>query len=198
MMDRLLIIGASGHGKVIADIARLNGYNSIAFLDDDPELTECEGYPVIGKCKDAPEGDIFVAIGNAVTRRAFVELYSDREQPVLIHPDAVIADRVSIGKGTAVMAGVVINPGTTIGEGCIINTCSSVDHDCNIGDYAHISVGSHISGTVDIGCNTWIGAGSTVINNIEICNDVLLGAGSVVVKDIDKPGKYYGVPARQH
>lgn len=195
-MNRLIIIGASGHGKVIADIARLNGYEDIVFLDDDERIQECAGWPVIGKSIDAPEGEVFVAVGNALTRRHLMQMYEERTQPVLIHPNAVIAEDVQIGKGSVVMAGTVINPSAKIGKGVIINTSSSVDHDCLIGDFVHVSVGAHLSGTVSVGNSTWIGAGVIISNNISVCDNCLIGAGSVVVKDICIPGTYIGVPAR--
>lgn len=194
-MNRLIIIGASGHGRVIADIAELNGYTDILFLDDNTAVQECGGFRRIGTSMNAPEGDVFVAIGNAAARKRLSEHYMDRHQPTLIHPSAVIAKDVHLGPGTAVMAGAVINPGSTVGKGCIINTCSSVDHDCTISDYVHIAVGAHLCGTVAIGENTWVGAGAVISNNICICKDCLIGAGAVVVKDIFVSGKYLGIPA---
>ncbi len=194
--NRLIIIGASGHGKVVANIAKLNGYTDIVFLDDDDKVKECGGYPVVGNSNLAPEGEVFAAVGNARIRKMLMERYADRVQPILIHPNAVIAEETKIGNGSVVMAGAVINPGTSIGKGCIINTCSSVDHDCQIADFVHVSVGSHIAGTVKIGEGTWIGAGATVSNNITVCSNCMIGAGAVVVKDIKEVGKYIGVPAR--
>ena len=193
---RLVIIGASGHGRVVADIARLNGYEDIVFLDDNKDVKECGGYPVIGDSSTAPDGEIFVAVGNFRIRKMLMERYSDRVMPVLIHPNAVIAKDVKIGAGTVVMAGAVINPDTVIGAGCIINTCSSVDHDCNVGDFVHVAVGAHLCGTVNVEESTWIGAGATVSNNINICGNCMIGAGAVVVKDIIEEGTYVGVPAR--
>lgn len=195
-MNRLIIIGASGHGKVVADIAKLNEYKDIAFLDDDENVKECAGYPVIGKSNEAPDGDIFVAIGNADVRKRLTKLYNNRKQIVLIHPNAVIASDVKIGEGSVVMAGAVINPGVKIGKGCIVNTSSSIDHDCIVDDYVHIAVGAHLCGTVHIGEKTWIGAGATVSNNIDICDECMIGAGAVVINDIYKCGTYVGVPAR--
>lgn len=194
-MNRLVIIGASGHGKVIADIAVKNGYENIVFLDDDETIKECAGFPVIGKTSLATkiDGDKIVAIGNAQVRE---KIQSGIDTVTLIHPDAVVSRRVEIGEGTVVMAGAVINSDVKIGRGCIINTCASVDHDCTIGDYAHVSVGVHVAGTVDIGKGTWLGAGATVSNNISICNDCMLGAGAVVVKDIIKSGIYKGIPVK--
>ena len=196
-MNRLIIIGASGHGKVVADIAALNGYKDIVFLDDDEDVKECAGWAVVGKGVEAPEGEIFVAVGNPDTRKRLMELYSDRIQPVLIHPKAVVAENVKIGYGSVVMAGAVINPGVKVGRGVIVNTSSSIDHDCSVGDYSHISVGAHLCGTVKVDANVWISAGATVINNVNICGGSTIGAGAVVIKDIDEPGTYIGVPARK-
>ena len=195
-MNRLIVIGASGHGKVVADIAVLNGYEDIVFLDDDESIKECVGWPVIGKSTEAPDGEIFVAVGNPQTRKRMMELYKDRTQPVLIHPNAVVAGDVGIGSGTVVMAGAVINPGARIGRGAIINTSSSIDHDCSVGDYSHVSVGAHLCGTVRVEDRVWIGAGATVINNVNICGGCTIGAGAVVIKDIKEPGTYVGVPAK--
>lgn len=194
-MNKLIIIGASGHGKVIADIAVKNGYDNIVFLDDDESIKECAGFPVVGKTGEAVklDGDKIVAIGNAKIRERIQEGLND--VVTLIHPDATISRRVTIGAGTVVMAGAVINSDVAIGRSCIINTGASVDHDCKIADYVHVSVGVHVAGTCVIGEKTWIGAGATVSNNVSICCDSMIGAGAVVIKDINEPGTYVGVPA---
>lgn len=194
-MNRLIIVGASGHGKVIADIAVQNGYKDIVFLDDNINLKKCSNYEVIGKTDlvNNLEGDKIVAIGNSVIRE---RILSKIRAVTLIHPNAVIAKDVIIGKGTVIMAGVVINPNVKIGDGCIINTSSSIDHDCFVSDFSHVSVGSHLCGNVTVGSHVWVGAGSIVSNNISICDNCILGAGAVVTKDIDKCGTYVGVPAR--
>lgn len=199
-MKSLLIIGAGGHGKVVADIASKNGYDEIIFLDDNEELTECGGYPVIGRNNQytAYDADVFIAIGNPKARETLFKKveFSEKKIPTLIHPSASIAGDVSIGNGTVVAAGAVINPGTIIGKGCIINTSSSVDHDCIIKDFVHVSVGAHIAGTVQVGKRTWIGIGATVSNNIRICEDCMIGAGAVVIKNIERQGVYIGMPAK--
>ena len=198
-MRKLAIIGASGHGKVVADIARKNGYKEIVFLDDDERIHECGGYPVIEKSSEAGtiDADVIVGIGNAGVRERIQKSILEEKLVTLIHPDAVVAEDVVIGAGTVVMAGAVINPGTRIGKGCIVNTCSSVDHDCTVGDYVHIAVGSHLCGTVSVGSGTWIGAGATIINNVSICPDCMIGAGAVVIKDINEEGTYVGIPAEK-
>lgn len=200
-MKQLVIIGASGHGKVVADLAVHCGYTDIAFLDDARSGGTCLGYPIVGAVRDAVlyhQSDFIVAIGNAETRERVQTMLLQKglHMATLIHPKAVIASHVSIGAGSVIMAGTVINPDTKIGEGCIINTCASVDHDNVIGDYVHVSVGSHLAGTVHVGKGTWVGAGATVSNNIQICGGCMIGAGAVVVHDIMQAGTYIGVPAK--
>lgn len=195
-MNRLIVIGASGHGKVIADIAVRNGYGDIVFLDDNPDIRECAGFPVIGKTADAArlDGDKIVAIGNPVIRERIQRAI---QTVTLVHPNAAVSRRVTLGEGTVVMAGAVINSDAVIGKGCIVNTGASVDHDCVLSDYVHISVGAHVAGTCRIGQRTWIGAGATVSNNITICGDCMIGAGSVVIRDIEESGTYVGCPAKR-
>ena len=201
-MKEVIIIGASGHGKVLADIAALNGYTDIVFLDDNAEKTSCGAYPVAGTGRDAEryaDGEFFVSIGSAKVRE---KIQTDLEEKgyaiaTLIHPGAVISPSAKLGQGTAVMAGAVVNADATLGRGCIVNTCASVDHDCTLGDFVHVAVGAHVAGTVKIGARTWIGAGATVSNNLDICEDCLLGAGAVAVKDIPEGGTYVGVPAKK-
>lgn len=200
-MKQLVIIGASGHGKVVADIAVARNYEKIVFLDDTDGLTENAGYPVIGASSRFAEFDcdMVVAIGDANVRQRLQEKLEQagKSLPVLIHPSAVIAGGVKIGAGTVVMAGAVINPNSRIGKGCIINTCASVDHDCRLEDYVHISVGAHLAGTVAVGSRAWIGIGAVVSNNLKIAGDCMIGAGAVVVRDIREKGTYIGVPARK-
>ncbi|MEY8515930.1 acetyltransferase [Lachnospiraceae bacterium 29-84] len=203
MNERLVIIGASGHGKVVADIAvKMNRYNKIMFLDDDISIKECLGFPVIGTSEDVEhyirDCDVFVAIGNAKIRQKIQEsLYCKGAViPTLVHPGAIVSNEVSIGEGTIVMAGVIINPGTHIGKGCILNTASSIDHDCMIDDYVHISVGVHLAGTVEIGERTWVGIGAVISNNLKVVSGCVIGAGTVVIRDILKSCTVVGNPAK--
>lgn len=193
ILKQLLIIGASGHGKVCADIAeKLGKWEKIVFADDNPP-TEFP-YPIIGKTDVAWDEDCFVGIGDAEIRQ---KLSYGRQLVTLIHPTATVGSRVTIGEGTVVMAGAVINPDSIIGRGVIINTGSSVDHDCRVADYAHISVGAHLGGTASIGESAWIGAGAIVINNVFVCASCMIGAGAVIISDIFDKGTYVGVPAKR-
>ena len=203
MRDKIVIIGASGHGKVIADIAKLNGYQEIIFLDDDITKTKNGKYDVAGTTADIDkyleQYDFIIAIGNNEIRKKITKQLDAKNiiQPVLIHPSAIVDPTATISSGTVVMANVVINADTKIGKGCIINTAATIDHDGKIADFVHLSPGVHIAGTVNIGANTWVATGVSIINNLNICNDSIIGAGAVVVKDIKEQGTYIGVPARR-
>ncbi len=201
-MKKLAIIGASGHGKVVADIALLCGYDEVVFLDDNPEIKTVGEYSVLGNRQMAAElaakgCDFVVGIGNASIREKIQNEITSKGCNVvtLVHPNAIVAFDVILGIGTVVMAGAVINAGSIIGQGCIINTCASIDHDNIIGDYCHISVGSHTAGTVVMGERSWLGIGAVVSNNLNICNDCMIGAGAVVISDLTEPGTFVGVPA---
>lgn len=204
MKDKLLIIGASGHGKVVADIAmEMNKWEYIAFLDDNRNLNRSFGLDVIGSTRDVlkyiDEYDFFVGIGDNYIRERLQEKLNNLGAaiPKLIHPTAVIGRDVYIGEGTVVMPGAIINCSTKIGKGCIINTSATVDHDNFIEDYVHISPGVNLAGTVRVGKSTWIGIGSIVSNNLYIRNECIIGAGSLVIKNIDSKGKFIGNPIRK-
>ena len=204
MKEKLLVIGASGHGRVCADIAlKMNKWKTIAFLDDDESIKSSMGIEVIGSTDNVfsyIDGyEVFVGIGSNTTRRSIQERLeaAGASIPVLIHPTATIGEYVEIGIGTAIMAGTVINCCTSIGKGCIVNTSSSIDHDNIIEDFVHISPGVHLAGTVKVGKGSWLGIGSVISNNVNIINGCKVGAGAVVVKDINEIGTYTGVPAKK-
>jgi sugar O-acyltransferase (sialic acid O-acetyltransferase NeuD family) len=199
-MNKLIIIGAGGHGKVLADNALKNGYTDVCFVDD--RMTgSCMDFPIVGVCADIPKlndgnTDFIIGIGNNAVRKRIAETY-DVRWVTLIHPSAQIAVNVSVGKGTAVMAGAVINACATVGAHCIINTHAVVEHDNVLEDYVHISPNAALGGAVRIGERSWIGLGTAVINNIDICKNCIVGAGAVVVHNITESGTYISVPARK-
>lgn len=204
MNNKLIIIGASGHGKVVADIAiKMNNWDKIAFIDDDESIKSSLEIDIIGNLDDILEhrddSDFFVAIGKSETRAKIQEMLESKGFSIvsLIHPDAVIGVQVEIGPGSVVMAGVVINCSTKLGKGCIVNTAAAIDHDCTIGDYVHIAPGARLAGIVKVDDMNWIGIGSIISNNINLCKGCMIGAGAVVVKDITEPGTYIGLPAKK-
>ena len=193
MNQKVIIIGASGHGKVVADIITACGDEVIGFLDDDPQK---ESLGCIDSFVKYPEADFFIAIGDTrtrkeISRRIHCNWYT------AVHPSAVISPSVSIGPGTVIMPNCVINANATIGSHCIVNSASVVEHDNKIGNYSHVSVGAKLGGGVRIGEAVWVGIGATISNNISVCSNTIIGAGAVVVKNIDEPGIYIGMPARK-
>ena len=200
MNKKVIIIGASGHGKVVSDIAEACNDTIMGFLDDNPHISG--EFNMLGASADAKkycDGEIefFVAIGNCKIRERIMSSMPEAKWYTAIHPSAVISPSAAIGEGTCVMPNAVVNSSAKIGKGTIINTCASVDHDCEIGDFVHIACGAHIAGTVVVGNGTWVGIGASVSNNLSICGEVKIGAGAVVVKDITEQGTYVGVPARK-
>ena len=197
--NKLVIIGAGGHGKVCSEIASLNGFRHIIFLDDSAEKSAVTAGKTDEFTKYIEDHCFFVALGSNQLRQTFAEsiINAGGELVSLIHPGSTISPSAVIRPGAVVMAGVVINADAEIGKCAIVNTASSLDHDNVLSDYTHIGVGAHLAGTVHIGERTFIGAGVTIINNISVCGDCVVGAGATVIKNITQPGTYVGVPAKR-
>ena len=204
-MSRLLVIGAGGHGKVVADAGRETGrWEEIAFVDDGiPPGTEVLGYPVIGAgvhlgALRADYRECVVAIGNNALRWKLMQsaLEAGFETPVIVHPRAHVSVSATIGMGTTVMAGAVVQADARLGEGVIVNTSASVDHDCEVGDATHICPGVSLGGAVRIGRECWIGIGSTVREGVNIGSNSVIGAAAGVVNDLPSGVTAVGLPAR--
>lgn len=203
-MKRLAILGASGHGKVIADTAELCGWEKIAFFDDAFPRFDINGaWPILGSFKDLlqqlPSFDaVFVAIGNNRVRLAKLNelLANGADIATLIHPAACVSRYANIGVGSVILAGAVVNAYADINLGCILNTHCSVDHDCIVGRAVHISPGGHLAGAVVIGEASWVGIGACVRQLVVIGRDVMVGAGAAVVSDVPDDATFCGVPAR--
>jgi sugar O-acyltransferase (sialic acid O-acetyltransferase NeuD family) len=203
-INRLLyIIGASGHGKVIADLAESLGYTVYFYDDAYPEKKQIEHWAVLGTFDDLLQLEqdkinVAVAIGNNVIRQEKMLLCEKHhfQLPRLIHLSALISQYAQVGAGTVVLAGAVVNAFARIGRGCIINTASVVEHDCIINDFVHISPNSALAGSVSIGECSWVGIGSQINQLVNIGEHVLIGAGSTVVKNIPANVVAFGSPAK--
>lgn len=203
-MNRLVIFGAGGHGRVILDIARkLEKFGSFLFVDPKPTLSKICNVPVLLEQKYKPKkGDCAViAIGdNLVREQVYLKItakWPKLKFIALVHPAACIGFEVEIGIGTVVMAGSVINAESKIGEHCVINTSASVDHEAQIDDFATIAPGCTLGGNVSIGRSSFVGLGSNIIQNIKVRENILIGAGSLVIRDLTEPGLYFGAPAKK-
>lgn len=206
----IILFGASGHGKVVADIInRMDQYHLVGFVDDNPELHNelFFGFPVLGGREELlawrenqrVNPCIVVSIGaNAIRRTISLWLLeNDFTFGTAIHPSSEIATDVSIGAGTVIMARAVINSSSSIGEHCIINTCASVDHDCILEDFVHIAPGSRLCGLVTMKSGSMLGAGGIVIPTRTVHQDSMVGAGATVVKDVPANSTVVGVPATE-
>lgn len=203
-MTRLAILGASGHGRVVADAALLSGWSEVIFFDDAWPHTRNNGpWPVEGKTADLLQrrttfDAALVAIGDNQTRlsRQSELLAGKIMLATVLHPAAVVSPYARVGAGSVIVAGAVVNAFAVLGSGCIVNTGASVDHDCVLGDGVHVSPGAHLGGTVRVGEASWIGIGSAVKEGVSIGARVTVGAGAAVVDDIPDGLTVIGVPAR--
>ena len=206
MIKKLAIVGASGHGKVVADIAEQLGF-TVSFYDDAyPNKTHIEHWPIKGTCADltalnnsttTPSKDVVVAIGNNDIRQQKIKLLQQNgfNLATLTHPTAVISQYSKIAPGTVIFAGAIINAFANIGVGCIINTAAVIEHDCSIGDFSHICPNVVLAGGVSVGTKSWVGIGSQVKQLITIGDNCLIGAGSTVVKNMPSNITAFGSPA---
>ena len=190
----MYLYGASGHGKVIRDIAEALHKKVDGFIDDDLTISELNGLPVLHSVDVVDE--VIISIGENHLRKKIASMISCPISKAIIHPNAVISPSVSIGDGSVVMAGTVINADSRIGKHCIINTGATLDHECLIADYVHVSPHATLCGNITIDEGAWIGAGAIIIPGIHIGRWSIIGAGSVVVEDIPDGVLAYGNPCR--
>ncbi|MHA7681455.1 acetyltransferase [Cupriavidus sp. PET2-C1] len=202
-MKRLALLGASGHGKVVADAALASGWQSVEFFDDAwPRVSVNGHWPVSGDtaalltCVLEFDG-VLVSIGNCVARweKQQVLRAAGARLTTVVHPRACVSPFARLGAGTVVMAGAVVTVDAAVGEACIINTGATVDHDCVLAEGVHIGPGAHLSGNVIVGCCSWVGIGAAVRQGTCIGAGAMVGAGAVVVKAVGDGLTVAGCPA---
>jgi sugar O-acyltransferase (sialic acid O-acetyltransferase NeuD family) len=207
--DRILLIGAGGHARSVLDVIRSEGRCHVAGLIDSsmPKATILLGLPVLGQESDLPlvcqeQGTTLgiVAIGDNWQRRAAMErlgaLVPGFAFVSSVHPSATVADDVTIGPGTVIMAGAVVVSGSRIGKGCIVNTLASLDHDGVMEDYASLAPGAVTGGRVHLGTCAAVGLGARIVHNLGIGAHAVVGAGALVMEDIPSEVVAFGVPAQ--
>jgi sugar O-acyltransferase (sialic acid O-acetyltransferase NeuD family) len=200
-----IIYGASGHGKVVADILRACGTEIEGFVDDDPQkYGEMLGLKILGDAtyviERARRGPIAVAlgIGDNFARRVVAGrcVAADAQLLTAVHPSATVADSARLAPGVVIMAHAVVNPDAMVQRGAIINTGAIVEHDCKVGEFAHLSPKVAIGGEVKIGDLSWLGIGAAAIPKVKVGTGSIVGAGATVVTDIDDWVVAIGTPAR--
>jgi sugar O-acyltransferase (sialic acid O-acetyltransferase NeuD family) len=208
-MKKMFVYGASGHGKVVADILlACKEHDFVGFIDDNDELQgqTILGRPVCGNGNwlqlEAGKMRIAIAlgIGNNFVRQQVAGkcLAWGTELTTVMHPSAAVSGSARLGSGTVVMAQAAINPDAKIGRGAIVNTAASVDHDVEIGDFAHVAPNATMGGASRLGMLSQLGIGAVIIQNVGIGARSIVGAGAVVVSDIPDGVVAFGVPARIH
>lgn len=205
-MERIVIIGASGHGKVVADILKSQGKTIVGFIDSSKIVgSTILSLPVLGKEENLTElipqyaiTHVIVAIGDNWVRSQVVNRV--KKYPLLlataISPSALISSEVSIGDGSVICAGVTVGPGSTIGRCCLINTHASLDHDGIMGNFSSLAPGVITGGNVKIGAYSAICLGARIIHRIAIDDYTVIGAGSLVLHNVENHVVAYGVPAK--
>lgn len=203
MTKNLAILGASGHGKVVADIAEMLGWKVVFFDDAYPAKSQNRHWKIIGRTCELIEslhhfGGIVVGIGDNLIRYQKTNLLIEKKASIatIIHPSAQVSQYAKIGLGSVVFANVVVNTDSAIGHSAILNTSCTVDHDCKLGNAVHICPGANIAGSVSVGDRSWVGIGASVKQGVEIGCDVMIGAGSVVLKTISNSQTVIGNPAK--
>lgn len=197
----IYVIGAGGHGAVVAELAQITGWNLVGFVDDNAEL-EGSGVlesTVLGGTEKIPRGAaVALGVGDNNVRLRLLAMVAEMgwRLPVLIHPSAVVSPSSKIGDGTVLLAQSAVNARAEIGCGCILNTACSVDHDCVLGDCTHIAPGSRLAGAVNVGKATLIGIGTSILPCIKIGQRCTIGGGSVVTHSIPDEAVAFGNPAR--
>jgi UDP-N-acetylbacillosamine N-acetyltransferase len=193
--NSIFIYGASGHGKVIADIIQASGFTVGGWIDDDT-TKNCLSWSDF--CTLHSHANIALGIGSNILRSTIVAKIKQagHNLPVLIHPTAVVSPSAILQEGTVVMPLCVINADVKIAAGAIINSGSVIEHDCTIGDYVHISPNSSIAGNVTIGNYTHIGIGTSIIQGITIGEKSIIGAGATVITNLPNQITAVGIPAK--
>ena len=197
MGNKVTLFGASGHCKVIIDILQTTSFFIDFIIDDNPKTESLFGVPVL-KSDDFDFNSIqnfIISIGNNMIRKTVSERLQVNYLNA-IHFSSIFSKNYSIGVGTVVMAGVIINADVIIGNHCILNTGAIIEHDCVIGDYVHISPGVSLAGNVCIGEGSHIGIGACIIQGVKIGKWVTIGAGAVVLKDVPDYATAVGNPVR--
>lgn len=193
--NAIFIYGASGHGKVVADIIQATGYTLGGWIDDD-KTKNCLSWEDF--CALHVQADIALGIGSNYIRAIVAKKIKSAgyNLPVLIHPTAVVSPSAILKEGTVIMPLCIINADTQIESGTIVNSGSVIEHDCFIGEYTHISPNNSIAGNVTIGKYTHIGIGASVIQGITIGEESVIGAGATVICNLPDHITAVGVPAK--
>lgn len=204
-VSTLVILGAGGHGRVVAEAAALQvPARRLVATDRDP--ARCAGQLLPGVplqpieqalAHDQNHAHVHIAIGDNAARRREAEAIGAQRLGTVVHPRACVSTHARVGAGCFIAAQAVVAPGAQLGQGVIVNHAAVVDHDVQVGDYSHVAPGAVLGGGVTLGAGVLVGSGATVRLGLKVCDEAVIGAGAVVCQDLTEPGVYAGVPARR-
>lgn len=192
----MIIFGASGHGKVLAELYYKMQLPDELRFSDDRQVDFFFNAKVINSSNISKLENLVIGVGNNSNRKSISERFEGYNYINLIHPSVNISASAKIGRGIVIMAGVNINADSIIGNHVILNTNCSIDHECNISDFVHVSPNAALAGNVTINEGAHIGIGATVIQGVKIGKWAVVGAGCVVIKDVPDYVTVVGNPAR--
>lgn len=201
-MSSLLIFGAGGHGRVVADAALAAGrWLRVLASDRDPERCHGELLPGVALlpayAATATAAAVHVAIGDARAREREVAALPAQLLATVVHPAASLSAHAHVGPGCFIAAQAVVGPGAKLGTAVIVNHGAVVDHDVSIGDFCHVAPLAALGGGAQLGDRVLVGTGASVLPGVRIASDIVVGAGAVVTGELVEPGSYAGVPARR-
>lgn len=197
---QLVVLGAGGHGRALAELARLAGYGVVGFLDARPPAAEVDGLPVWPDSAGGPlpcdAAGIAFGIGDNLARLAALQRHASTAHPVLVHPRAFVSPSAVVSDGTVVFPGAVVHTAARIGRVGIVNSGAIVEHDCHLEDAVHVAPGAVLCGAVRVGEGTLIGAGAVILPGCAVGARATVGAGAVVTGDVPDRAVVRGNPAR--
>lgn len=200
-VEEVFVVGAGGHARVVISTLREAGRIVTGLFDDEPAKSgqEIEGVPVIGDLRDLPTElarKFAMGIGDNLVRRMIAERFPAARWITIIHPHAHVDRTATLGPGTVVFAGAVVQPGARLGAHCIVNTSATIDHDCQLADFVHVAPGCHLAGAVSLEEGVLMGIGCVAVPGVRVGGWTTVGAGAVVTRNLPQHSVCVGVPAR--
>lgn len=198
----IVVFGAGGHGRVVADAALMAGIEVLGFLDDSAAASAFSDLPILGNLEWLIRAGATRAIApgigdNTIRARTFhAAVARGATMRTVVHPSAAVSPRAHLAVGAVVLANAVVGPGARIGRAAIVNSGAVVEHDANVGDFAHVSPNATLTGAASLGDFAHLGAAACILPGKKVGDRTVIGAGAVVTRDLPPSCVAVGMPAR--